>query len=248
MSIFTRNRPETDESVAPVAAPARTTGKAAPLSATPRADLLPPEIGEGNKKKAARRGMRLLMFFVAVLALAATGGAFYLEFQAGLAQKRAEEEASTLLLQQANYVDIKTTLQGIAEGEAAVQVGGSTDIDWNGYIRQLQAILPADVTLTVVDIDSANITEAYEQSSVPLERPRIATLSFTAETAVLPSIPSWINALSGLPGFADASPGSLNNDEGVYTATIVMHIDTGAYSNRFAPQDEAATESTEAAK
>ena len=246
MSILSRNRPDADESVAPVAAPAKQSGKAAPLSASPRADLLPPEIGEGNKKKAARRGMRLLMFFVLVLALVATAGAFYVEYQAGLAQKKAEDEFTSLQLKKATYADIRATLQGIAEGEAALRVGGSTDIDWSSYIHQLQAILPADVTLTTVSVESADAIKPYEQSDVPLERPRIATIIFAAETATLPSIPSWINALSALPGFADASPQSLNNDEGIFTATIVMHIDTNAYSHRFVLEDEAAAASTDA--
>lgn len=229
MSVLTRTKPAAD-----AAHPGRS-GRPPLLSPPPRADLLPPEIGEGNKKRAARSGMRLLMVFVLVLALAATGGAFYLQFQAEGARARAEDEALALLTKSASYADTRATLNGIAEGEAAVQVGGAPDIDWASYLRQLQALLPADVTLTNVGITSAGITEMYAQSSVPLERQRIAELTFTAQTTVLPSIPSWINSLSGLPGFADATPQDLTNDAGVYSATIVMHINTQAYSGRFAP-------------
>lgn len=212
---------------------AKTATRSPHLGAVPRADLLPPEITDGHKKRGARRGMRFLMLAVLLLAFAATGGAYYLELQADGARAAAEREGEILLLQQSQYGQERATLRGIAEGEAAVQVGGAPDIDWAGYLRQLQSLLPADVTLTNVVVESANILEPYQQSSVPLEGRRIATLVFTAESPVVPSIPSWIESLTALPGFADASPSGLVSQDGSFLGTVVLHIDTDAYSNRF---------------
>ncbi|WP_167050528.1 hypothetical protein [Salinibacterium sp. ZJ77] len=219
---------------------ARKGGKAvsrSPLFGPPRADLLPPEITDGHKKKAARRGMRWLMVAALFAAVAATGGAYYLELQANAARDAAERESELLLVEQVEFADVRSTLKGIAEGEAAVRVGGSTDIDWSSYFRQLQALLPGDVTLTTITVESADILEPYEQSEVPLERPRIATLTFTAESPVVPSIPSWIESLTALPGFADASPSGIVSQGDVYLGTVVLHINTDAYSQRFTAEE-----------
>jgi hypothetical protein len=38
-----------------------------------------------------------------------------------------------------------------------------------------------------------------------------------------------------LPGYADASPGSVTRDDtGAYSVSIIMHINQAAFSNRFA--------------
>ncbi|CAN5305816.1 hypothetical protein BH11ACT3_BH11ACT3_12680 [soil metagenome] len=250
MSILTR--PIGQRNKQPKAPKGRTVGSelirartVTPLSAPPRANLMPPEIGANLRKKAARRGLRAVVVLVLILVLAGVAGAAYLSVSAQLALGSAQQDAANLLAEQKNYSEVQSTLTGIAEGEAALRVAGATDIDWNAYLRQLQATLPGDVTLTVIAVESADAMTPFEQSTVPLEQPRIATLTFTAETTTLPSLPGWIDGLSTMPGFADAQPGSLVYDEGVYTATVTMHIDTDAYSHRF-DQVVDGTESTTA--
>ncbi|WP_166868749.1 hypothetical protein [Salinibacterium sp. ZJ70] len=205
----------------------------------PRVDLLPPEITVDNRRRSARRGMRVVIIAVALITLLAVAGAWYLESQARAEQARLERDAQVLLLAQGEFAETRSVLRGITETEAAVRVGGSTDIDWADYIRRLQGLLPADVVLTTVSIDAGGPLAAYEQSTVPLERPRIATLVFSAESPGVPSIPNWINSLTALPGFADASPSGLTHQGEVFTGTVTMHINTDAYSHHFVPEETA---------
>jgi hypothetical protein len=73
-----------------------------------------------------------------------------------------------------------------------------------------------------------------------LQGARIATLQFTAISPNLPEIPDWLNRMMKLPGFVDATPGSITlNDDGTYTASIVLHIDAQAYSNRLTADADA---------
>ncbi|TPW71720.1 hypothetical protein [Schumannella sp. 10F1B-5-1] len=229
----------TETAVAPVAKPAKVkTGPAPALALSPRANLLPPEIYDNRRKRSIRRNLRLLVFVVVIVVAAAVGGSWYLGFAAQNAVQDARNEVDQLNLELAKFSEISKTQSLIATGDAALQVGGSSDIDWAGYITQLQGTLPAGVTITSVTADSQGIEEAYTQSDTPLEGSRIGTLTFSAESQTAPSIPDWINSLSGLPGFVDAAPTSYSRDEttGAYTVELVMHIDKNAYSYKYAPK------------
>ncbi|GAB3403947.1 hypothetical protein GCM10027515_15310 [Schumannella luteola] len=254
MSILTRpigKSKSKSKAVEPVAAPAQDApaapapvvkaskaGPAPALALSPRANLLPPEIYDNRRKRRIRRNLRLLVFVVAIVVAGAVGGSWYLGFAAQAAVQDARAEVDQLNLDLAKFSDIRQTQTLIATGDAALQVGGSSDIDWAGYISQLQANLPAGVTITSITADSQGIEEPYTQPSTPLEGSRIGTLTFSAESPTAPSIPDWIDSLSTLPGFVDATPTSFSRDEstGVYTLELVMHINKDAYSYKYAPK------------
>ena len=67
----------------------------------------------------------------------------------------------------------------------------------------------------------------------------MATLVFAATSPTLPEVPTWLDGLQTLPGFADALPGSLiTNDDGTYTVNVTMHINDEAFSKRFAVEEK----------
>jgi Tfp pilus assembly protein PilN len=213
------------------------TGTAPALALSPRANLLPPEINENLRSKATRRGLRLIIVAVVVVAVAGVSGSWYYSYTAQQSLQAEQQRTVELATKQASYSKVAATTSGIRTGEAALRVGGSTDIDWSAYLTKLQQTLPAGVTLTNVTIASADVVTPFEQSQLPLEGPRVATLTFTAASADLPQIPDWIDGLSGLPGFADATPGNVAQSDAGYTATVTMHINAEAYSNRFDPKE-----------
>jgi Tfp pilus assembly protein PilN len=204
--------------------------------ASPRVDLLPPEIGERNRQRAARRGMRMLIFFALIIVLVGVAGTWYLSTSAQLALLAESGKTNTLMTQQAQYADVRQAQNAIAVGEAAQRVGASTEIDWNDYLAKLAASLPEGVVITEVVIDAQSAEVPYPQSEVPLEGARIATLTFSAKSATLPIIPDWLERMRKLPGFVDALPGSVNRVTDGYTASIKMHINELAYSLRFAEE------------
>lgn len=211
--------------------------KAASLGGAPRADLLPPEVGEGNRARSVRRSLKLGIVGVLVIVLAATGGAWFLAFVAHNNLLASQDATVTLLAEQSAHAEVRDVKNNVAISKAAQEVGASTEIDWKTYLLALQATLPAGVTVTGVDTDSASPITDFAQSTVPLEGGRVGTLAFAATSPTLPSIPSWLNGLRSLPGFVDAVPNSVTQQaDGSYTASITMHINAEAYSGRFAPK------------
>lgn len=182
-----------------------------------------------------RRGLRGVVLLVAVLVAAAVGGAWFLAFTAQTALDSARQETQALALQKSQFAEVQLTQQAIALGEAAVVVGGSTDIDWKAYFATLEAQLPAGVRIETLSVEAATPVQAYAQSETPLEGPRIATLTFVATSEALPAIPDWLDRLGALPGFVDATPNNVSLTGTGYSVGITMHIDARAYSGRFDP-------------
>lgn len=208
------------------------------LPLVPRVDLIPPEIGERNKALAQRSFLRILLILVAVVVVAASVGTWFLAVSASNALDAEHERTQDLLLERSQHRDVQDAQRRVEVGAAAIRVGGSTEIDWRDYLRQLEDALPDGVRLSQVTIDSSDIQTRYPQSDIPLEGPRIATISFTAVSDELPIIAEWLRTIRELPGFVDALPGTVAVNDGGYAASITMHIDARAYSGRLVPIDD----------
>ena len=210
------------------------------IGGEPRADLLPPEVLKHRKAKAMRRSLGLAVVVLLVLVLAGTAGSMLLSTQAQ--EKLLAEQSLTadLLAEQTQYGEVRTAQAQVDLLKAAQQVGASPEIDWTAYLPAVQATLPAGVAIETVTIGSATPILMYEQSSVPLQGARVAEVSFTASSTTLPDVPTWLNGLTTLPGFADALPGtvSLNETTSSYTVSIIMHVNEAAFAQRFAAKGE----------
>ncbi|AMB57660.1 hypothetical protein AWU67_00940 [Microterricola viridarii] len=216
----------------------------------PRVDLLPPEVLRGRAAKATRRRLGVGVIASVAVVVLAVGGCFALSVQAQAQLLTEQARTSEILAAQGEFVDVTKVKFHLDLAKAAQQVGASTEIAWKDYLTQVQATLPASVMIDTVSIDSATPVALYAQPTVPLQGERMATVGFTAKSSVLPDVPTWLRALATLPGFSDALPGSVTLDEesGVYTATITMHINDEAFSHRFAPElpaEQAATDADE---
>lgn len=204
------------------------------VGGAPRVDLMPTEIRVKRSQLRFRRKLRFGLVGVFVVVVAACAGTWALGAVAQTNLTAAQSESQQLVTQQQQYASVTSVNDSIALIQAGQKVGDSPEIDWQTYLAKLQATLPAGVALTGVQVDSATPLKAYTPATVPLQGDRIATLTFTATSASLPSIPTWLDGLATLPGFADAIPGQVTLSAGAYTATVTMHINTEAFANRFA--------------
>lgn len=210
-----------------------------PLGGEPHVSLLPPEVNDFHKAKAARRRLGVAVVAVLVLVGAGVGFAAYLAMSAQSALESARQTSQDLLAQQAEFSELRLVQNGISLAEAGQLVGASTEIDWTDYLVSLQSTLPAGVTINTVTIDSASPFVDYPQSTIPLEGSRVATLAFTASSPTLPSIRTWLDGLATLEGFADASPDSVAiQDDGSYLVNITMHINADAFAQRFSEETQ----------
>jgi Tfp pilus assembly protein PilN len=260
MSILTRNPGRTTDpehaEAPPVATwPARelwTRRKSAPESApgaqprpdastgiggAPRVDLLPQSIRDAHRQSKLRR--KLLVGLAGVTVVVVLGAVGALQFSAAAEAQLETERAETLnlLTQRGEFADLIAVQERLELGAAAQTVGASPEIDWSGYLRELQTTLPGGVELTAVTLDSASPVQVYEQSTGPLQGPRVATLTFTAISDSLPDVPVWLDRLGTLPAFVDAVPNSVTRDDGgSYLVNITMHIGADAFTGRFAAE------------
>ena len=201
-----------------------------------RADLLPPELRLQRKAIRTRHRLWAATAVLLVLMVLGTGLAAFQAFQAQLTLAAEQQRTPTLLAQQAKYIKVRSLQDEVGILKAAQEVGTSTEIDWQGYLNKVQATLPANVTLTSVTIESGSPLESFAQAAIPLQGSRVATLSFVATSQTLPEVPAWLDSLTTLPGYTDASPGKVNKEvaTGKYTVNITMHINEAAFTKRFA--------------
>lgn len=199
-----------------------------------RVDLLPPEVRFARKAKIIHRRLGFAVFLVIILMAGEIALVHAQAIQAKVELSIEQANTTSLLMQQRKYGEVQKVQNEITTIQAAQQVGTSTEINWEQYLTSVQATLPQNVTLDTVNIDSATPFAPYTQATAPLQGSRIATLSFTAKSSTLPEVPAWLNALTTLPGYADASPGSVTrNDSGTYSVSITMHINEAAFTHRF---------------
>jgi hypothetical protein len=224
------------------------------VGGAPRVDLMPPEIRTKRSQLRVRRSLRLALFGVAIVVIVGCGATWLLATVAQTTLSSAQAQQQQLIAQQATYSDVTSTQKSIALTQAAQKVGDSSEIDWQAYLDKLQATLPAGTTISTVAVTSATPMGTFGQASAstPLQGARVATIIFTVASPSLPSVPQLLDGLKTLPGFVDATPGSLSRiDTGGYTVNLELHIGTQAFANRFdqaaADANEKAIKATEAA-
>lgn len=222
---------------------------AAPLvvGGQPRANLLPPEIILKRRQLKTRRALRFGVVLVAIGTAAACALSFGVASVAQVQASAAQDQLTTLVAEQSQYREVRDVQDTIATITAGQLVGSSTEIDWQEYLTELQGTLPAGVLLKNVSIESGTPMGVFAQGDGPLQGARVAELTFTATSATLPTFPDWLRSMAKLPGFVDATPGTVKQDNGIYTAEVLMHINSDAFSMRFDPEHIAEREAEAAA-
>lgn len=201
----------------------------------PRVDLLPPEVHAERRERAIARRAWLGVIVAAAVAALATGGAYVHQLETAQSYLSAQNETTSLLQQQQRYSEVRSVENDTALLEAAQSVGGSTEIDWSSTLAQLKSVLPAGVSITAMTIDSADATESFAQSTVPLQGSRAATMQLTIQSPGIPSVPDWTARLSQLRGYVDSTitSVSLAEDTGQYSATIQAHLGAKAFDGKY---------------
>ena len=201
-----------------------------------RVDLLPREVHAARRQRGVVRRVWAGVVVVAVGVGIVAGWVVMDRSAAEQDLRSAQEETTSLAQQQGQYRDVRTTESATTLLEAAQQVGGATEVDWSATLRSVQSKLPSGVQITGVTVDSASATEAYAQSDDPLQGQRIATLTFDARSATLPSVPVWLSAVRGVPGFVDANANSVarSEDGSGYAVNMTIHLDEKAFDDRYA--------------
>lgn len=215
-------------------------GETVIVGGPPRAELLPPEVGQAVKARATRR---LLVFAVIVatgIVAAGVVGATVLSASSAMALAQATDEGNRLVQAQGEFAEVRRVSTMIAKAEEGLEIGSVTEIPWKDYFGEIQGSLPAGVLVTNFSAETATPTIPYALPSAPLQGERIGELTFTAFSPTLPDVEAWLNGLEKVKGFVDASPGTVVlAEDGGYTVSIVMHINAEVFDNPFAESADA---------
>lgn len=201
----------------------------------PRVDLLPPEVKVSRRNEAIARRLVLALVIVILVVAGGIGGSTYLAIQANSALTDAQNTTTSLAQQQLKYAGVRTVQSQIALTKAGQEVGASTEIDWSDFLTKArEATSGAGLTMTGVILDSSSPLAAYQQSTVPLQGQRVATVTLDAKGASLDQVSAWLSGLAKLPAVADVSPGTVTLAQSGYTASATIHLNESAYDGRFA--------------
>lgn len=215
------------------------------LSGEPRVNLLPREVSDDAAMRALRRTLIVVTSGVLVIVAVGIGAAFWYAAGSTLRLASAQSDSTQLLQEQSEFVSVRQVQADVDTALAARAVAGFTDIDWKAYLVAVHALLPQDVAITGVSLAASTPLSPFEQSEAPLQGPRVATATVTLSSPTLPPVPAWLQSMTTLPGFVDAIPGSIQlTESGSYTVTLTVHVNGGAFTNRFsqAADDTDATE------
>ena len=200
----------------------------------PRVSLLPPSIRQKRRQTKTARRVALALVGVVVLVAAAIVATTFIAGQMNQQLLNEQAQTQSILQQQGKFVEVHAVQDQVSLTKAAQQVGASTEIDWKGYLTKVQNTLPETVVITSVSLDSASPLGPYAQATAPLQGSRVATLTFSVTSPTLPEVPVWLDALSTLPGYADAVPGTVTMEaDGTYTSDITLHVNEKAFDGRF---------------
>jgi Tfp pilus assembly protein PilN len=203
------------------------------IGGEPRIDFLPLEI---KQRKANRRSRRSLVFLVLVIFVICIGG--YVAATGLAASSQAEldtarSETARLLAEQGKYSEAQSVATDRDAARAAAKVGSGNEILWKNYLAELVRALPADTDISKLEVDSLGAQELSPATTVPLEKPRVSTITFTVETSSISRASQLVEILRQLPGFADATITGLTKVENEpQTADVVLHINSDAFERR----------------
>ncbi|WP_143736405.1 hypothetical protein [Plantibacter flavus] len=112
--------------------------------------------------------------------------------------------------------------------EATRGVAAAGAIDWDFYLASFRGAVPAGATLSSISVDSATAFSSITAPSVPLQGPRVAQITVRIESTSADAVTVWLDNISTLPGFADATPTSVSNVPAGFASLVTVHLDAAA--------------------
>jgi len=203
----------------------------------PQVNLLPAEIRAGRVLGRVR--IRLAVVLLATVLLAAGGfiGSTVVERSAASDLAAKQAEVQRLVGEQAKYNEVPLLKGQIASTLSARRLGMSTEVLWKGYLGAIQAVTPTDVTISQLTTELPSPVLPGSVSAAPLIAPSLGSISFVGQARTLPDLSAWMEALDGIPGFADArfATAALADANGVvyYDIATTVQVNDIAFASRF---------------
>jgi len=208
------------------------------IGGVPRADLLPPEIEMEKKARSQRRGLLAVAVLVTALVVVVYGFVTVLSTASQVALDQATARSGEVLAEQGQYLEVRRLLAQVESAEEARLIGTSTEVDYQDFIGQILLAGSSSIAVTSIAVTGATPLVPFSETNVPLEQPRVGEIVMIGAAESQAALSLWLDNLTQLPGFADVKPTTISNTAGVYSFSITLHFNEGAFSNRFVPVEE----------
>ena len=208
------------------------------LGASPRVDLLPPEVADRKKGAALRRAIAMGVVGALVISAGAYAFASWQSIQAAVRLSEAQDETAVLLNQQAEFVEVRSLSTQRDTISAARMTGALTEIDWNAFYLEVLPTLPAGVGIGGFVVATSSPIREYVGTSMLTVNDPAAQVAFVVVSPNLQSLSTWLVNLKAIPGYAHASMTPATLETGFYAATVTMSVTSDRYTKRFAPPEE----------
>ena len=204
------------------------------IGGEPRANLLPVEVRAEFREGNLRRILTFALIGVVVVVGAGLGGTLLLANSASSALAAEQATTANLLAQQVKYIEVRQITKSINQLDSASEVATTFEVDWKAFMDSVSGVLPGGVAISSFMVDSATPLTPYAQSTLPLQKSRVATLSVTVSTSVIPDAQALMDSLAQVKGVADVSLTAINegSDDTGYSVTVVVHVNEDALSAR----------------
>ena len=208
------------------------------FGASPRVDLLPPEVGDRKKGAALRRAIVMGI----VTALLRSAGAYALAswqaIQEAVKLGDAQSETVALLKQQSEFVEVRNlSAQRDAVSDARM-AGALTEIDWSAFYSEVMPTVPSGVVIDSFLVSTSSPVREYIGTDVPTVTKPAAQVGFTVKSPDLATLGLWLVNLHALPGYEQATVTPATSALGAFSATVTLNLADSRFTKRFAPPEE----------
>lgn len=201
--------------------------------ASPRADLLPPEVRSAEQVQATRKTFGLALIGVLAVVLLAFGATAFRAAQAQSGLLASQQRTLAISKEKAKYVEATTLGDLVATVTKARTYGVSSEVLWNNYFNAISGALPKGVIFVSGAMSGYMPWTTPAAVTGPLQLPKVASIAFTVSSRSVLDQTALTRSLSGLTGFAGSSIDSVTLSAGIYAADITLDLSSAALSGRF---------------
>jgi Tfp pilus assembly protein PilN len=213
------------------------TVQTAGVTATPRVNLMPPEIAEAERFRRLQMAMGGAVVLSAVVV-----GLLYQHAHSGISSAQndltaAQNDHSDLQGKLDNLSNVSQTFADVQAKQALLSQAMGNEIRWSYVLNDLSYRVPSDFWLTAVQATETVADPAAATSLTTLTPGALGTISFNGVAIKHDDVAAWLDALAkekgfSNPTFSNSSQGTIGSRT-VYFNSSQADITNDALSNRF---------------
>lgn len=198
------------------------------------ANLIPPELVESRWVAVLQRRIALGLALTAVLCAAGYAYAV-VQVRSATDEAQAANERTVYLNRSADkYVgitQIETTVTGLDSQLATVM---ANDVDVAGVVASIRRDLPTSMSMETISLTLSS--ESTTEDTAMLDRsgrPTIGTVTISGSGKGLDDLPSFVDGLSAVRGFANVLPTSNLVSDGISQFSVAFTLTDQLYTRRY---------------